>query len=67
MLSSFSADWEVLEPGSMTETPSFFTMESETMTKVASRKNMMSISGTISIRAFFLPPRVTPPPPPAMV
>jgi hypothetical protein len=32
--------------------PWFFTMESETMTKVAKRKKMMSMSGMISMRAF---------------
>ena len=31
--------------------PRFFTIESDTITNVARRKNMMSISGMISIRA----------------
>src|ERR1700761_1668372 len=37
--------------GNFTGTPWFFTMERETIMNVASKKNMMSISGMISIRA----------------
>src|SRR5690606_20349887 len=51
--------------GSVTGTPWDLLRERVKRTKVASRKKMTSISGMISIRAFFLPPP-SPDEPPAM-